>query len=165
MNIGELARRSGLSHSRIRFYEREGLLTAVDRRPNGYRAYTPEAVTALDLITTAQKAGFTLDEIRRLLPSNLEQWDHGAVVEALRGKVTDIETLEARLRQSRKQLVALIEEIEARPDDIDCATNARRVLSRVLDAEVQKPAMDSDDVKALSMARRRSPGGEAATGE
>lgn len=158
MNIGELARRSGLSHSRIRFYERAGLLTAVDRRPNGYRAYTPEAVTALDLITTAQKAGFTLDEIRRLLPSNLEQWDHGAVVEALRAKVADIGKLEARLRQSRKRLVALIEDIEARPDDIDCAANARRVLSRVLGAEMQKPAMDADDLKALSRTRRRPPG-------
>lgn len=31
----------------------------------------------LDLIATAQKAGFSLDEIRTLLPPDLEQWQHG----------------------------------------------------------------------------------------
>jgi DNA-binding transcriptional MerR regulator len=159
MNIGELAERTGLTHSRIRFYESAGLLTAVDRRPNGYRTYTPAAVTALDLITTAQKAGFTLDEIRKLLPSNLEKWEHGELVEALRRKVADIEKLEARLRQSRQQLVALLEDIESKPDDIDCAANARRVLSRVLGAEIRKPTMAADDVKLLGKAiRRRSAG-------
>ena len=159
MNIGELAKRSGLTHSRIRFYESAGLLAAVDRRPNGYRTYTPEAVIVLDLITTAQKAGFTLDEIRKLLPSNLEKWEHGELVEALRRKVADIEKLEARLRQSRQQLVALLEDIESKPDDIDCAANARRVLSRVLGAEIRKPTMAADDVKLLGKAiRRRSAG-------
>lgn len=158
MNIGELARRTGLTSSRIRFYESAGLLTAVDRRPNGYRVYPREAVTVLELITTAQKAGFTLDEIRKLLPSNLEKWDHGALTKALRGKVADIEELETRLRQSKKQLVALIDDIEAKPDDIDCAANARRLLSRVLGSEAARPAMEGEDVRLPGKAGRRSAG-------
>lgn len=153
MNIGELAKRTGLTSSRIRFYESAGLLTAVDRRPNGYRIYPPEAITVLELITTAQKAGFTLDEIRRLLPSNLEKWDHAALIDALKRKVADIEELETRLRQSKKQLVALIGDIEAKPDDIDCAANARRVLSNVLGMEV--PAIAAGDVKSHKSAGRR----------
>ncbi|THF66168.1 MerR family transcriptional regulator [Pseudothauera nasutitermitis] len=136
MNIGELAKRTGLTNSRIRFYERAGLLRTVDRRPNGYRTYPPEAVLALELITTAQKAGFSLDEIRTLLPPDLEHWEHDALLEALRRKVGDIEALEAKLAQSRAQLVALIQDIEAKPGDMDCAANARRVLSRVLGKEV-----------------------------
>ena len=36
MRIGELAQRSGLAPSRIRFYERIGLLKLVQRRANGY---------------------------------------------------------------------------------------------------------------------------------
>jgi len=37
MKIGELARRSRLTASRIRFYEAKGLLNAVSRKANGYR--------------------------------------------------------------------------------------------------------------------------------
>lgn len=155
MNIGELAKRTGLTNSRIRFYESAGLLKTVERRPNGYRAYPPEAVLVLDLIATAQKAGFSLDEIRTLLPPDLGQWDHDALIETLRRKVTDIEALQIRLKQSKAQLVALIKDIEAKPDDIDCAANARRVLSHILDKEVRRPTMAAGDVKLLGKESRR----------
>lgn len=155
MNIGELARRTGLSHSRIRFYERAGLLTTVDRRPNGYRTYPPEATLVLELIATAQKAGFSLDEIRTLLPPDLGQWDHDTLIETLRRKVADIEALQTRLRQSKAQLVALIGEIEAKPDDIDCAANARRVLSHILGKKIEKSTMAAGDVKLLGKTSRR----------
>ncbi len=154
MKIGELAERSGLTPSRIRFYERIGLLKTVDRRPNGYRTYPPEAVVVLDLITTAQKAGFSLDEIRALLPSDLEQWEHGALIEALRRKVADIESLQSRLMQSKAQLVALIGEIEAKPGDIDCAANARRVLTRMMDGTMESPTLATGDVKLLTKGER-----------
>jgi DNA-binding transcriptional MerR regulator len=155
MNIGELAKRTGMTNSRIRFYESAGLLKTVDRRPNGYRTYPPEAVLVLKLITTAQKAGFTLDEIRTLLPPGLDRWEHDALIEALRRKVADIEALEVRLAQSKAQLVALINDIEAKPGDIDCAANARRVLSRMLGEETESPAMAADDVKLLGKTGRR----------
>jgi len=144
MKIGELARRSGLTQSRIRFYESIGLLRTVERRSNGYRTYPPEALVVLDLIATAQQAGFSLEEIRTLLPSDLDQWEHGALLEALRRKVREIEALEARLGRSKAQLVALIADIEARPDDIDCATNARRALSRMLAGATQSASMAAD---------------------
>ena len=99
MNIGELAKRTGLTNSRIRFYESAGLLKTVDRRPNGYRTYSSDAVLVLELITTAQKAGFSLDEIRTLLPSDLDRWEHDALLDALRKKVRDIEALEQRLAE------------------------------------------------------------------
>ena len=54
MKIGELASRSGLTQSRIRFYEKIGLLKTVDRRANGYRVYPPTALTVLELIATAR---------------------------------------------------------------------------------------------------------------
>lgn len=155
MNIGELAKRTGLTNSRIRFYESAGLLKTVERLPNGYRTYPPEAVLVLDLITTAQKAGFSLDEIRSLLPPDLGQWDHSSLIETLRRKVADIEALQMRLKQSKAQLVALIKDIEEKPDDIDCAANARRVLSHILGREVERPTMAADDVKLLGKANRR----------
>lgn len=132
MRIGELARRTGLTASRIRFYESLGLLPMVDRMPNGYRHYPKDAQLVLELIDTAQQAGFSLDEIRTLLPTNLEKWDHAALAATLRRKLADIAALQARLAESKVQLQALLGDIESKPDDITCADNARRVLSRML---------------------------------
>ncbi len=134
MKIGELARRSGLTASRIRFYESLGLLPMVDRMPNGYRRYPRDAQLVLELIATAQQAGFSLDEIRTLLPTDLENWDHTTLVETLRRKLADIIALQARLAESKAQLQALLSDIESKPDDMTCADNARRVLSRMLPA-------------------------------
>lgn len=132
MKIGELARRTGLAASRIRFYESQGLLPMVDRLPNGYRHYPKDAQLVLQLIDTAQQAGFSLDEIRTLLPDNLEKWDHAALVATLRRKLADITALQMRLAHSKTQLQALLGDIEDKPGDMSCADNARRVLSRML---------------------------------
>ncbi|PSD48610.1 MerR family transcriptional regulator, partial [Stenotrophomonas maltophilia] len=118
MKIGELARRTGLAASRIRFYEEAGLLV-VQRQANGYRDYPEQAVLLLELITGAQRAGFSLEEIRALLPPDMGQWQHDALITMLQQKVTDIEALQLRLAQSRAHLLALIEDIQARPEGID----------------------------------------------
>ena len=94
-----------------------------------------DALVVLEVIATAQGAGFSLDEIRTLMPDDLEKWDHGALMETLRTKVVEIGRLQERLTRTKARLEGLIEEIEARPDDIDCAANARRVLSRLFDDE------------------------------
>ncbi|CAG2137478.1 hypothetical protein LMG31506_01846 [Cupriavidus yeoncheonensis] len=156
MKIGELAGRTGLAPSRIRFYERIGLLK-VERQSNGYRTYPPQAVLLLDLIAAAQQAGFSLDEIRTLLPPDLAQWKHGTLIETLRSKVQDIEALQARLAQSKAHLVALLAEIEAKPEEIDCAANARRVLSRIRSGELESPVLATGDVTTLRKASRRRP--------
>lgn len=154
MKIGELAERTGLAPSRIRFYERVGLLK-VERQSNGYRTYPPQAVLLLDLIAAAQQAGFSLDEIRTLLPPDLAQWKHGSLVETLQSKVQDIEALQVRLAQSKAHLVALLAEIEAKPAEIDCTTNARRVLSRIRSGEWESPVLAAGDIHTLRKASRR----------
>lgn len=131
MKIGELARRTGLAPSRIRFYERIGLLKAVKRQENGYRSYPDDAVLALKLIAAGQHAGFSLDELRALLPGDLASWEHGTLLGTLRRKVQDIEAMQAQLAQSKAHLIELMEQIEAKPQDMDCATNARRVLHEI----------------------------------
>ncbi|KGC03114.1 MerR family transcriptional regulator [Burkholderia multivorans] len=155
MKIGELAERTGLTPSRIRFYERIGLLTAVGRQPNGYRVYSPDAVVLLGLVATAQKAGFSLDEIRMLLPPDLGQWQRGALLEALRDKVRDIEAMQIKLTQNKAHLVSLMAEIEGKPDEIDCSTNAARLLSQMQSREPDGAARTHGTVKA---ARRRPTG-------
>ena len=94
MKIGELAKQSGLNASRIRFYEARGLLHAVVRGENGYRSYPPEALQVLRIITGAQRAGFSLEEIRKLIPADLSSWDQEELLQALRRKVIDITAME-----------------------------------------------------------------------
>ena len=137
MNIGTLAKRSGLAPSRIRYYERAGILKTVQRKANGYRSYPEETLVVLGLITTAQAAGFSLEEISSLLPSDLNHWDRQTLLTTLQQKVADIEKLEQQLAHSKAQLVNVIHEIQQKPDDIDCAANARRVLTEVLDVQHQ----------------------------
>ncbi|THF66541.1 MerR family transcriptional regulator [Pseudothauera nasutitermitis] len=131
MKIGELAQRTGLAPSRIRFYQRIGLLKTVERQANGYRSYPEDAVLVLRLISSAQKAGFSLDELRALLPDDLVTWEHGDLIGTLRRKVQDIKVLQVQLAENRAHLLALLAQIEAKPVGMDCAANARRVLSEM----------------------------------
>lgn len=63
LTIGEVARRTGLRTSALRYQEEAGVLPA-PQRVNGRRTYRPETVRVIALLRFAQQAGFTLDEIR-----------------------------------------------------------------------------------------------------
>lgn len=63
LSIGEIAKRSGLAPSAIRYYEEAGLLHA-ERAPSGHRRYGREILRRLSFIVFAQRVGLTLDEIR-----------------------------------------------------------------------------------------------------
>lgn len=131
MKIGELAKRTGLSTSAIRFYESKGLLKAVDRSSNNYREYPPEAVALLAIIGNAQQTGFTLDEIRSILPADAAGWQHDALMATLHKKLADIEAMERRLAANKANLMSLIDLIESRPEGMGCQDNAARVLDQV----------------------------------
>lgn len=133
MKIGELAKRTGLTASRIRFYEKSGLLPQAVRQDNGYRAYGPEALWMLEIIATAQSAGFTLEEIRSLLPDSQAVWQHDALLESLQRKVAEIEKLQERLAQSRSQLLAAMATLRNRPEDLTCAQRPQWVLDQLRD--------------------------------
>ena len=64
--IGEVAERSGIAASAIRYYEREGLIPRAARR-NGWRVYDEAILDRLSLIDAAKCAGFTVAEIEKLL--------------------------------------------------------------------------------------------------
>ncbi|MEW6339143.1 MAG: MerR family transcriptional regulator [Paraburkholderia sp.] len=131
MKIGELARLSGLAASRIRFYEAHGLLQPAQRQTNGYREYDSETLTRLEIIRRAQSAGFSLEEIRAFLPSDLNSWSHDTLLQALQRKIGEIESLEQHLAQSKRHLAALVEEITNRLEGEDCEGAARRVLDKL----------------------------------
>ena len=57
MKIGELARRSGLATTALRYYENAGLLPESRRTASGYRAYDADALPRLAFIRAAQAVG------------------------------------------------------------------------------------------------------------
>lgn len=66
MRISEVAERSGVPVTTLRFYESVGLLD-VERLPNGYRSYREQALGRLAFIQAAKHVGLELDEIREVL--------------------------------------------------------------------------------------------------
>ncbi|MGY4476092.1 MerR family transcriptional regulator [Bradyrhizobium sp. USDA 3364] len=130
MKIGELARESGLAPSRIRFYERQGLIGSIDRGLNGYRQYAQGTRQILEIIVMAQQAGFSLDEIRNLVPPQGKgDWNRDALVAALKAKVIEVEALRRRLAETQAGLEAVIARIEASPPGGDCFENAEGILA------------------------------------
>ena len=63
MKIGDIAKAADVTTSRIRFYERKGIIPPADRGKNGYRDYPEDLVALLRFIEQAQGLGFTLREI------------------------------------------------------------------------------------------------------
>jgi MerR family redox-sensitive transcriptional activator SoxR len=62
LTIGEVARRSGVASSALRFYEERGLITS-ERAGSGHRRYPRAVLRRIAFIVFAQRIGLTLDEI------------------------------------------------------------------------------------------------------
>jgi len=96
--IGELARRTGLASSALRYYERAGLLSPTTRA-GGRRHYGASSVERVALIQLCQDAGFTLREIRALLTAwsgRGRSWTPVA-----RAKLQELDTRIARAERAR----------------------------------------------------------------
>lgn len=65
LDITEVARRSGLPASTLRFYEEKGLIASVGRR-GLHRTFDPDVLERLALVALGRTAGFPLDEIARM---------------------------------------------------------------------------------------------------
>jgi DNA-binding transcriptional MerR regulator len=62
MDIGEVARQSGVAASALRFYEEKGLIRSIGRH-GLRRVFAPDVLDRLALIALGRAAGFSLDEI------------------------------------------------------------------------------------------------------
>jgi MerR family copper efflux transcriptional regulator len=95
MNIGTLARETGISAKTIRYYESIGLTPEPDRQPNGYRDYGDSDVATLKFVQRARGLGFSLEEVRALLTL----WrDHGRASADVKKLALDhIQEIEGRI--------------------------------------------------------------------
>lgn len=108
LSIGEVAAKAGIRTSSIRYYESVGVL-AEPERAAGRRRYKPEVLDRLRFVDVAQRAGFSLAEIRELL----EGADSGRASERLQAlaqrRLPDVEGLIARAEAMRAWLEAAAE--------------------------------------------------------
>jgi len=111
MRIGELAQAGGVSASRIRFYERIGLLPPAARTENGYRSYSARDLKIIVFIERAQKLGFSLKEIGAFLISPPGQRSATALAPRLEAKLAEIDRHIREARQRRSGVAKLIEEL------------------------------------------------------
>jgi DNA-binding transcriptional MerR regulator len=69
LDIAEVATRSGMAPSALRFYESEGIIASAERRGQR-RQYHPDVLKTLAVLALCQRAGFSLAEIKALLATN-----------------------------------------------------------------------------------------------
>jgi MerR family mercuric resistance operon transcriptional regulator len=111
VQIGKVARATGLSVDTIRFYEKEGLLREPERSEGGFRLYSARDIENLHFIHKAQELGFSLAEIRELLLIQDERTESCTHVRdliqsrlgAVRGKIDDLKRLERHLTQALRK--------------------------------------------------------------
>ncbi|MGW1294235.1 MerR family transcriptional regulator [Streptomyces sp. NPDC002533] len=115
MRISQLAERSGVPATTLRFYESAGLLSA-DRTPAGYRMYGEDAVDRLAFIGAAKHLGLALEEIGELVGV----WEAGAC----RDVKADL----------RPRISARLAEAEARAAELTAFTASLRGALAHLDA-------------------------------
>ena len=118
MNIGQAARRTGLSVKTIRYYEEISLVSA-DRAENGYRDYGDDDVHRLAFIQRARSLGFSIDECRLLLSLYDDKARASSDVKSLAlAKIDEVDRKIAELRALRSTLKTLADTCHgnARPD-------------------------------------------------
>ena len=140
LDIGDVAKRSGMTASTLRYYEHEGLIASGERK-GLRRQYGPEVIQTLAVVAICQEAGFSLAEVRALLSTR-----------GGRGWKALVEEKRDELRSQAAHLATVAEQLDhalgcPSPNVLDCE-HFRAALDRAL--PVQKPATSS-----LSTAGRR----------
>jgi MerR family redox-sensitive transcriptional activator SoxR len=107
MTIGEVAARSGVATSALRFYEEQGLIRS-ERTSAGHRRYPRAVIRRVAFIVFAQKVGLSLEEIRAelaRLPSNRvperEDWAKlsSGWTKRIQARIAELERLRAGLSE------------------------------------------------------------------
>jgi DNA-binding transcriptional MerR regulator len=127
--IGELARRTGVASSALRYYEELGLLAPAGR-VGRRRHYHESSAERVALIRLCQDAGFTLAEVRRLLAASSRgrrAWDQLAE--------RKIAELDARIADAQRARELVEHVLECPHRDVLACPNFRSAV----EARVERP--------------------------
>lgn len=138
MRIGELARRAEVNIQTIRFYERRRILRAPQRTSGGYRSYEKRDLEHLLFIKWCQRLGFTLKEVKELLPLHSalggrpvtrKQQELQEIVAMAESKLQNIEGKITALGKMAKQVQSALRELKKTPAPICPAAKSHRPLA------------------------------------
>lgn len=119
LTIGRLATTVGVNVETIRFYQRRGLLREPPRPPGGIRNYSAEDVARVKFIKSAQRMGFSLDEIHHLLRLD-EGMQCDAAVELAAQHLDDVRKRLQDLRRIETTLANLLERCRQGDEKVTC---------------------------------------------
>jgi DNA-binding transcriptional MerR regulator len=114
LRISELAERSGVPNSTLRYYERIGLVEPLGRAGNGYRVYDQTSVARLEFIARAKRLGMSLSDVATLaeawfagdcrpVQDRLREFVSGRISE-LRGQIAEDCAFERQLERILSRL-------------------------------------------------------------
>lgn len=112
MYIGQAAKETGTTPKAIRHYEAIGLIAAPKRLGN-YRFYSDRDIYVIRLIKCAQKYGFKLTELERIVKkANVDNtFPYGEFIEAIEKKCLQIQSEINRLTERYEGLVELNDQL------------------------------------------------------
>lgn len=119
LTIGAFAKAAGVNVETIRFYQRKGLLPEPERPYGRVRRYGSTDVARVRFVKSAQRLGFSLDEISHLL--KLEDGTHCSEVAELAAlQLTDVRAKLADLSRIEAVLSRLVNECHAQRGNVSC---------------------------------------------
>ncbi|MBM7843703.1 heavy metal-responsive transcriptional regulator [Herpetosiphon giganteus] len=113
MQIGQVARRCGVSVQTVRLYERMGLIETAQRRESGYRDYAGTVIARILAIKQGQALGFSLREMGMFLQLSPQTTEQALIEQFVEQKVQQIE----QTIQQFQRLRLALEEFAARSAD------------------------------------------------
>ncbi len=150
MDIAEVAKRSGVPASALRFYEEKGLIRSVGRQ-GLRRRYDPGVLDRLALIALGRAAGFSLDEIGRMFGSDgrprIDRRMLADKAEQLDGTIRMLVAMRRGLRHAA---------VCPAPSHMECPT-FRRLLSAAAGGAIGKRGRKAPGFIATSGTRRGRP--------
>jgi len=130
-DIADVARRSGVPASTLRYYEEKGLITSNGRR-GLKRTFDPDVFEKLGLIALGRASGFTLDEIAAMMSPDGPRIDRGRLTEKA-------DELDEKIRQLTVMRDGLRHASACRaPSHMECPT-FRRILRAATMGRISAP--------------------------
>ena len=122
--IQDVSKKTGLTAHTLRYYEKEGLITGVERSQGGIRQYTDEDLERLGLIRCLKNTGMSIQEIARFVQLTHEG-DH---------------TLEERVELLREHRERVLERMAEMQEHLDKVTWKLNFFTEKLRAYQEKEA-------------------------
>lgn len=111
LQIGEVAKRAGVSIDTLRYYEKVRLLPRPTRTSGGFRLFAPEHIERVRFIKQAQELGFSLAEIKGLLAKGGAE-ECRKVRDLLKRKLTELDDRLKAMKGFRRVLARHLSECE-----------------------------------------------------